>query len=148
MGTIDSIHFITLVLIMSNLGCGVYIFQGFPGGTVYRICLPGQEMQEMLVWSLGWEDPMENAMESHSIILAWKFQDRGAWQATFLVVAKTQTWLSDWAHTHLHLYLKWVDYIRRLRGYMGFSISEWFSQMSLLWISASNSFPIKTLTLG
>ena len=49
MGTIDSIHFITLVLIMSNLGCGVYIFQGFPGGTVYRICLPGQEMQEMLV---------------------------------------------------------------------------------------------------
>jgi len=29
-------------------------------------------MQEMHVWSLGWEDPLEKALASHSSILAWK----------------------------------------------------------------------------
>ena len=31
-----------------------------------------QETQEMLVQSLGWEDSMEEEMETHSSILAWK----------------------------------------------------------------------------
>ena len=31
-----------------------------------------QEMQEMLVWSLGCEDPLEEEMATYSIILAWK----------------------------------------------------------------------------
>ena len=29
-------------------------------------------MQETLVWSLGWEDPLEKGMATHSSILAWK----------------------------------------------------------------------------
>ena len=29
-------------------------------------------MQEMEVLSLGWEDPLEKEMASHSSILAWK----------------------------------------------------------------------------
>ena len=29
-------------------------------------------MQEMWVWSLGWEDPLEKEMATHSSILAWK----------------------------------------------------------------------------
>ena len=34
--------------------------KGFPGGTGGKIiCLPMQEMHEMLVQSLGWEDPLE-----------------------------------------------------------------------------------------
>ena len=37
-----------------------------------RICLPMQEMQESPVWSLGWEDPLEEEMATHSSILAWK----------------------------------------------------------------------------
>ena len=36
-----------------------------------RICMPVQEMQEMLVQHLGWEDPLEKEMASHSSILAW-----------------------------------------------------------------------------
>ena len=33
--------------------------------------------------SLGWEDPMEEGMATHSSILAWSFPlDRGAWWAT------------------------------------------------------------------
>ena len=29
-------------------------------------------MQEMHVWSLGWEYPLEKELASHSSILAWK----------------------------------------------------------------------------
>ena len=29
-------------------------------------------MQEMQVWSLGWEDPLEKEMATHSSILAWE----------------------------------------------------------------------------
>ena len=29
-------------------------------------------MQENQVWFLGWEDPLENEMATHSSILAWK----------------------------------------------------------------------------
>ena len=31
-----------------------------------------QETQEMQVQSLGWEDPLEKEMLTHSSILAWK----------------------------------------------------------------------------
>ena len=30
------------------------------------------EVQEMQVQSLGWEDPLEKEMETHSSILAWE----------------------------------------------------------------------------
>ena len=36
-----------------------------------RICMPVQEMHEMLVQPLGWEDPLEKEMASHPSILAW-----------------------------------------------------------------------------
>ena len=31
-----------------------------------------QETQETQVWSLGWEDPLEEEMATHSSILAWE----------------------------------------------------------------------------
>ena len=36
-----------------------------------RICLPMQEPQQMGVPSLGWEDPLEKGMATHSSVLAW-----------------------------------------------------------------------------
>ena len=51
-----------------------------------------QEMQETWVQSLGREDPLENGMEIHSSILAWRIpMDRGAWPAPVHRVAKRQT---------------------------------------------------------
>ena len=39
-----------------------------------------QKMEEIRVLSLGWEDPLEEEMATHSSILAWKrTMDRGAW---------------------------------------------------------------------
>ena len=35
-------------------------------------CLPMQEMLEMQVWSLDQEDPLEEGVATHSIILAWR----------------------------------------------------------------------------
>jgi len=53
-------------------------------------------MQETRVQSLGWEDPLEEGMATHSGILAWRIpMDRGAWQATVYGVAKNQTQLSN-----------------------------------------------------
>ena len=42
---------------------------GFPGGTVVKNRL---SMQEPWVRSLGWEDPLEEEMATHSSILAWR----------------------------------------------------------------------------
>ena len=53
-----------------------------------------QETQEIQVQSLGWEDPLEEDMETHSSILAWRIcMDRGAWWATVHGVTKSQTQL-------------------------------------------------------
>ena len=39
-------------------------------------------MQETWVQSLGWEDPIEEGMATHSSILVWRMpMDRGAWWA-------------------------------------------------------------------
>ena len=39
-------------------------------------------MQEIWVQSLGWKDPLEKEMATHSNILSWENPiDRGAWQA-------------------------------------------------------------------
>ena len=49
-----------------------------------------QEMQEMQVQSLSWEDPLEKGMATHSSILARRIpMDRGAWQATAHSVTKS-----------------------------------------------------------
>ena len=53
-------------------------------------------MLETWVRSLGWEDPLEEGMATHSSILAWRIpMDRGAWWATVQGVSKSQTRLSN-----------------------------------------------------
>ena len=46
-------------------------------------------MWETWVSSLGWEDPLEKGMATHSSVLAWRIpMDREAWRATVPRVAK------------------------------------------------------------
>ena len=53
-------------------------------------------MWETWLLSLGWEDPLEEGMATHSSILAWRIRmDRGAWQATVHGVTENRTRLSD-----------------------------------------------------
>ena len=45
---------------------------GFPSGAMVKN-LPGNvEVQNMHVWSLGWEDPLEKEMATHSSTLPWR----------------------------------------------------------------------------
>jgi len=45
---------------------------------------------------LGWEDPLEEDMATHSNILAWRIpRDRGAWWATVHGFTKSGTGLSN-----------------------------------------------------
>ena len=58
-----------------------------------RTCLPVQEMQ---VRSLDWEDALEQEMETHSSVLAWKIpwtEEPGGLQST--VSQKSLTQLSE-----------------------------------------------------
>ena len=46
---------------------------------------PRQEAQETQVGSLGWEDPLEKEMTTHSSILAWEIpwgEESGSLQST------------------------------------------------------------------
>ena len=75
--------------------------QGSPKG--FKVCswhlaprikhLPA--MQETRVWSLGWEDPLEKEMATHSSILAWRIpwtEEPGGLQST-----GSQRARHDWA---------------------------------------------------
>ena len=68
----------------------------------HRASLVGQlvtnppAVREAWVPSLGWEDPLEEGMATHSSILAWRIpMDRRAWQDAVHGVAKNQTQLSN-----------------------------------------------------
>ena len=80
-------------------------------------CLSGKDStrqcsrHEMQVPFLGWEDPLEKGMATHSNILSLENPiDRGAWQAMIHGVTKSWTQLSMHTHTHIHnqeaLYIK------------------------------------------
>ena len=58
--------------------------KGFPGGSAVKN-LPA--IQETQVQSLGWEDPLEKEMATHSSILAWRIpgtEEPGGLQSTGL----------------------------------------------------------------
>ena len=61
-------------------------------------------MQEMQVWFLGWENPLEKEMAIHPSILAWEIpwtEELGG--LTVHGVAKSQRWLNMHTHTHSDL---------------------------------------------
>ena len=55
-----------------------------------------QKVQEMQVWFLGWEDPLDKEMATHSSILAWEItwtEESGGLQS--MGSQKSQTGLSN-----------------------------------------------------
>ena len=68
-------------------------------------------MQEMQVPSLGWEDPLEEEMATHSSILAWRIpMNNGAWSAAVQGVAKSWTRLKTHAHSLLWIFFFFFGY--------------------------------------
>ena len=67
--------------------------RGFSGGPAVKNPPAYRRLQRR---ALGWEDPLEEEMATHSHILAWKNpMNRGTWKATVHGSQKSQTWLSD-----------------------------------------------------
>ena len=59
-------------------------------------------MQEAWVQPLGWEDPVEEGMATHSNILVWRMPtDRGAWRATVHGIAESYT--TERLSTHIFI---------------------------------------------
>ena len=75
---------------------------GFLGGSVVKNLPAMQDIQEMQVWSLDREDPLEKEMATHSSILAWKIPwTSRVWWAIVHGVTNSQIWLSNWTHVFL-----------------------------------------------
>ena len=71
----------------------------FPSGSVVKNLPAMQEMQEIQVWSLGQEDPLEEGKATHSSILAWRIpwtEKSGGQQS---IESQRDNW-SDWACMH------------------------------------------------
>ena len=49
-----------------------YMVMGLPGGSAVQNLPAMQELQETWVQSLGWQDPLEEGMATHSSTLAWR----------------------------------------------------------------------------
>ena len=63
-------------------------------------------MQETWVQSLGWEDPLEEIMETHSNILAWRVRkDRGTLQAAVHGELNTTEQLNTAQHKYKKMFL-------------------------------------------
>ena len=60
-----SLAFIDLVILD-------YMMMGVPGGSVVQNLPAMQELQETWVQFLGWQDPLEEGMATHSSLLAWR----------------------------------------------------------------------------
>ena len=58
---------------------------------VKRTHLPMLETKEIQIQSLGWAEPLEDGMATHSSILAWRIPMGRAWWARVLGVAKSRT---------------------------------------------------------
>ena len=81
-------------------------FHNYSASLVAQMVKNSPAVQETWVWSLGWEDPLEKGMATHSSILAWRIpMQRKAWQATVHGVAES-------------------DMTERISTHRGYSISE------------------------
>ena len=83
---------------------------GFPHSSAVKNLPAMQDPQETRVWSLGWEDPLEGEMATHSSILAWKIpwtEELGGLQSI-----GSQRVRHDWSNlAHSTLYHKWLDWV-------------------------------------
>ena len=69
-----------------------YPFQYFWASLVAQMGKNLSAVQETWIRSLGWEDPLEEGMATHSSILAWRIPMKfGAWLATVHGIEKTWT---------------------------------------------------------
>ena len=92
------------------------------------------ERQETQVWSLDWEDPLEEGMKTYFSILAWKIP----WteKTKGLQFMLSQSIRYNWAHATTVCYLK-----KRLPVFLGAMDKKWLTSLQkwsiIIWSSQS-----------
>ena len=82
------LHFISQIITVGKI-----IFTCFLASLVTQLVKNGPEMPATWVQSLGWEDPLEEGMATHSSILAWRIAwstvhgVANSWTVTFTSLA-------------------------------------------------------------
>ena len=69
----------------------VCIYVGFLSGSAVKNQPEVQELQETQIQSLGWEDPLEEGMATHSSVFAWRIHGQ-----------RTLAGYSPWGHKESH----------------------------------------------
>ena len=88
--------------------------------------LPIQETQEMRLQFLGWEDPLEEGVATHSSILAWEItwtEELGRLQSVRKESDVTERW-STHTHTHTHCINYLLLYSKLSQSLSAWSISK------------------------
>ena len=103
--------------------------RGFPGGTSGKVsAYQCRRLKESWVQSLGWEDPMEEDMATHSSILAWRIPWTEGW-AMVQRVAKSQTRLKWPSIAHMQGISKVFQYMK-INWYIPLQINRCRQSMS------------------
>ena len=68
---------------------------GLPHGSATKNPPARQEPQEMQVWSLGWEDPLEEGMATHSSVIASRISWTEKTDGLQSIGSQSQTWLNQ-----------------------------------------------------
>ena len=107
--------------------CSLYItlfyFTGFSGDSVVKNQPVNSGDIGDVVKSLGWEDPWEGEMTTHSSIVAWKppwTEEPGKVQST-----ESQRVSYDWARTHIS-FTKWKDQKKKKKPTLHISMRTLF----------------------
>ena len=110
-----------------------FIQGDFPGGKGFPQMIKNlPAMQETWVQSMGWEDPLEEEMATHSSIFAWRIpwtEEPGRQQS---VGSQSQTRLSDFTSLHFSFSVSCKI--------ISVAVQKLFSLMSHLFIFAFISF--------
>ena len=78
---------------------------GFPGGSAVKNPPAVQKTQETRVLWLGWEDPLEEGMATHSSILAWISHGQGSRVSPWGHKELDRTEATEHICTHVALHL-------------------------------------------
>ena len=99
-------HFLNIFSVLLDCLIWRYLtyYLGFSGGSDLK---HPPAVWAIWVWSLGWEDPLDEGIATHSSILAWRIpMDRKAWQAIVHGLTKSRTRLSDSAVARIAMFEK------------------------------------------
>ena len=90
-------------------------------------------MQEMCIWSLGGEDPLEKEMTTHSNILAWKIPGTETWQTTVPGIAKRVGQDLATTTTIITMMITYHDQLGFIPGNQDWCNILYYDQVYLVW---------------